>query len=80
MPLSTILILFFGTIPTLVFCIFHFMTFANSQERESEQIMNLLSSEEATTFNARSINLNNFIQKSTEKDWIAGQAYIYPLL
>ena len=21
-----------------------------------------------------------FIQKSTEKDWIAGQAYIYPLL
>ena len=51
---------------TVVFCIFHFMTFANSQERESEQILNLLLSEEATTFKARSINLNVFY---SEKYW-----------
>jgi len=42
------------------------MTFANSQERESEQILNLLLSEEATTFKARSINLNVFY---SEKYW-----------
>jgi hypothetical protein len=42
---------------SVVFLIFNFMTFANSQERESEQIINLLSSEEATTFKARRIAL-----------------------
>ena len=48
----------FGTVPTVwYFLIFNFMTFANSQERESEQIINLLSSEEATTFKARGIAL-----------------------